>query len=153
VLPQHAYDQGKLLAVDLGLRTGLAVFDGGGRLLACASRHFANRAALKRASRAVLRRFGALTHLVVEGGGTLAACWLAEAEKLGLSCRSVTAEEWRGVLLSARERRDPRLKLTAVEACRRVRASAHASRGRPPRHDAAEAILAGHYVVTRMGWT
>lgn len=60
-----------LLAVDMGLRTGLALYREDRRLLWYRSQHFGNRARLKRGVHQILREIDDLAWLVVEGGGLL----------------------------------------------------------------------------------
>ena len=67
--------ESRLLAIDLGLRTGMAVFGEDGRLLRYRSQHYATRGSLGRAIPAILDAIPGLTTLVVEGGGGLLKPW------------------------------------------------------------------------------
>lgn len=58
-----------LLAVDLGLRSGLALYGPDGRLRWYRSQNFGTQARLKRAVPSVLHGAGPLAWLVLEGGG------------------------------------------------------------------------------------
>ncbi len=87
-----------LLAVDLGLTTGLALYGRDGRVRWYRSRHLANHSTLRRAARSLLGEPG-LCSLWVEGGGALANVWTVEAARLGIPVTQVTAEAWRAELL------------------------------------------------------
>lgn len=133
-----------LLAVDVGVRTGLAGFSREGRLLWWSSRNFGSVARLRRGADALLGELPALSCLVVEGDGRLAEIWRKHARTRRLSFHWVSAETWREELLIQRQRRSgEQAKATAVELARvRVREAGLS----PPRalgHDAAEAILVG----------
>ncbi len=56
-----------LLAVDLGLRSGMALYDGSGTLRWCRSTHFANKSMLRQAVPSILRKNPEISHLVMEG--------------------------------------------------------------------------------------
>ncbi len=73
-----------LLAVDLGLRTGLALYGQDGRLQWYRSHNFGTAARLRRAVRGLLDELPELTWLVLEGGGHLAEIWKREAERRGM---------------------------------------------------------------------
>ena len=62
---------GSLLAVDLGLKTGLALFAGDGRLLWYRSHNYGTTERLKRGVPDILDSISELTHVVIEGGGNL----------------------------------------------------------------------------------
>ena len=94
-----------LLAVDLGLRSGLALYGSDGRLRWYRSQNFGNQARLKRAVPSVLHGAGALAWLVLEGGGPVADVWEREAARRALPVLRVAAEDWRERLLYAREQR------------------------------------------------
>lgn len=142
------------LAVDAGLRTGLAGFDRSGRLLWCRSQHLPDMTRLKRFIRGELAVLPDLEQVVLEGGGDVARAWQRETQRLaGVGFMVISAEEWREAFLHPRERTGGRkAKDTAGILARRV---AVWSGGRRPvtlRHDAAEAVMAGFYGVWRKGW-
>jgi hypothetical protein len=144
---------GELLAVDLGLRAGLARFGGDGRLLSYRSHNFGSLARLRRGAPALLAEGGGLTHLVVEGGGDIAEVWLRAAERRGLAVLQIGAEAWRERLLYPREQRSgEQAKQHADELARRVIAWSGAPRPTSLRHDAAEAILIGLWAALELGW-
>jgi len=93
------------------------------------------------------------THLVIEGGGALAAIWADEARERHIDVRHVTAENWRAMFLYPREQRSgEQAKRVADELARRVIAWSAARRPTSLRHDAAEAILIGLWGVLELGW-
>ena len=71
-----------LLAVDVGLHTGLALFSENAKLLWYRSHHISSPAKLKKVIGKLLRDEPRPTHLLLEGGGPLAELWLCEADKL-----------------------------------------------------------------------
>ena len=143
-----------LLAVDLGLRTGLALYGRDGRLVSYRSQNLGTRARLRRAAPSVLAAHGGVERLVLEGGGDLAALWARAGERAGLAVRVVGAERWRRALLLPRERRTgAEAKAAADGLARAVIAWSGAPRPKGPlRHDAAEAIAVGLWGVLDAGW-
>ena len=142
-----------LLAVDLGLRTGLALYGGDGRLRWYRSQNFGSRSRLKRGVYGLLKAHPDLTWLIVEGGGPLADIWLREAERRSLQAQQIDAGRWRQRLLYQREhRRSAQAKQTADDLARRVIDWAEAPHPTSLRHDAAEAILIGLWGVLEIGW-
>lgn len=81
-----------LLAVDIGLRTGLALFGRDGRLVWYRSQHFANRSTLKRGVYGLFGSIEPLDRIVLEGGGPIAEVWRREAERRGIVVRVIGAE-------------------------------------------------------------
>lgn len=151
--PATRTDSPRLLAVDAGLRAGLAVYGGDGRLQEYRSTNFGSLPRLKRAVYGVVSDIGGLTHMIVEGGGGIAAPWLKEARRLDLSVRQVDARVWRETLLIARVRRTGVDAKEAADAlAREVIAWSRAPRPTSLRHDAAEAILIGLWGVLEVGW-
>jgi hypothetical protein len=142
-----------LLAVDLGVRTGLALFGDDGRLLRYRSQNFGSAARLKRALPALLDGERGLAWLVIEGGGPLADAWEREAARRRIAVRRIGAEEWRRALLYPREQRSgTQAKSTADGLARRIVDWSGAPRPTSLRHDAAEAILIGFWGVLEAGW-
>jgi hypothetical protein len=142
-----------LLAVDLGVRTGLALYGDDGRLRWYRSQNFGNAARLRRAVPVLLDEAGALSYLVVEGGGALAQAWAKEAAFREIDVVWVSAEEWRQMLFYPREHRTGEIaKRRAEEMARKVIEWSGARRPTSLRHDAAEAILVGLWGVLRVGW-
>jgi|GEM_PF-118513 len=144
---------GTLLAVDLGLRTGLALFRAEGRLIWYRSQHFANRAALRRGVQGILNAQGDLDSLVLEGGGAIADVWIHAAELRGIPIRQISAEDWRADLFHPKDTQGrDRSKRSADALARRVIEWSRAPRATSLRHDAAEAIGIGFWAVLERGW-
>lgn len=142
-----------LLAVDLGLRSGLALYGRDGRLRWYRSHNFGSAARLRRAVPALLNDMPPLAWLVLEGGGDLAESWLRSATRRGVAVRQIGAETWRAALLYEREQRSgAQAKFRADDLARRVIGWAGAPRPTSLRHDAAEAILIGLWGVLAVGW-
>lgn len=142
---------GRLLAVDAGVRTGLALFGRDGRLLWCRSKNFGTLPRLKRGAATILRDILGLERLVVEGFGTQAEPWRREAGRLGLACSLVSAETWRRELLLARQQTSgSQAKLHAEHLARRVIGRSGLPQPKSLRHDAAEAVCLGLWAVTRL---
>jgi hypothetical protein len=142
-----------LLAVDLGLRCGLAVYGEDGRLLRYRSQHFGNVSALKRGVWGVLKEIESLDVVYVEGDRALGDVWSRAAQKQGARVRRVSAETWRPRLLLSREQRSgPKAKEAADTLARSVIGWSDARRPTSLRHDAAEAILIGLFGVLEEGW-
>lgn len=140
-----------LLAVDLGLRCGMALFNDEGRLLSCRSLSLQNRSALKRAVFQLIPT--TVTHLWCEGDAQLAQPWMKVVQKRGGQCHVVSAETWRPHLLSSKEQADKR---TAKDAARRHARALLTEDGvigvTTQSDDVAEAILLGRYAVAELGW-
>ena len=142
-----------LLAVDLGVRTGLALFDGGGKLLWYRSTNFGSAARLKAGIPGLLRSISGLSVVVLEGGGDLGRIWTRETGKLGIRTFTINAEEWRREMLYERHRRTGAdAKARALRVSRNVIRWSGAPRPTSLRHDAAEAILIGFWGVVKLGW-
>jgi hypothetical protein len=144
---------GSLLAVDLGLRTGLALYDRDGRLLWYRSQHYGTRAALRRGVHGLLDANPEVSRLVLEGGGPIADIWIREARRRGIPVRQISAEDWRTRFFGPRDQegRD-RSKSSADALARRVIEWSGAARPTSLRHDAGEAILIGLWGVLEEGW-
>lgn len=142
-----------LLAVDLGLRTGLACYGREGRLLWYRSSNFGRPGRLRRAIPGIVAAIPNLSHLVMEGGGPLAEIWRREAERQRLEILQFSAEQWRRNLLLPRQQRSGvDAKRHADEPARQVISWSGLKRPTSLRHDAAEAILVGLYAARRLGW-
>jgi hypothetical protein len=138
----------KLLAVDCGLRTGLALYELSGRLIWYRSHNYGSRARLKKAVWQLLKGIDHLTQLVVEGGGPLAEIWIKVAQRRGLAVTQLQAEEWRKLLLLPRQQRSGKqAKRVAKELAREIIEQSGADRPVALRHDAAEAIMVGWWHV------
>lgn len=142
-----------LLAVDLGLRTGFALYGDHGRLLVYRSQNYGSLPRLRRGAAAVLHETPDLAFLLLEGGGAVAQVWAAEAARRNVPIRVIGAEAWRERLLYAREQRSgAKAKETADGLARRIIGWSGAAKPTSLRHDAAEAILIGFWGVLELGW-
>lgn len=143
-----------LLAVDVGLRIGLAEYTVDGLLRRCASRHAANRTVLRRLAADTLHGLPGLRCLALEGGGPLAEIWAGLAARRGVEVLRTSAEEWRRELLLGREQRNGRqAKAHALRLAEQVRREHGVKRADALRDDAAEAILLGLWACRRRGWS
>lgn len=143
-----------LLAVDLGLRTGLALYGRDGRLVSYRSQNLGTRARLRRAAGSVLGDHADVERLVLEGGGDIADIWTRAGERAGLAVRVVDAGRWRRLLLLPRERRTGADAKSAADGLARA-VIEWSGAPRPKgslRHDAAEAIAVGLWGVIDAGW-
>ncbi len=142
-----------LLAVDVGLHTGLALFSADARLLWYRSHHIASPAKLKKVIGKLLRDTPRPTHLLLEGGGPLAELWLREAEKLAVKAEQIHAQQWREQLFFARQHRSgPQAKREADGLARQVIERLGSKKPTSLRHDTAEAVLIGLYGLLELGW-
>ena len=144
---------GGLLAVDLGLRTGLALYNNQGRLVSYRSQHFGTVESLRRRVRTLLDEYPDLNYLVLEGGGQLARYWEYEARRRRIAVRRISAETWRQQMLYPREQRDgQQAKRYADQLARKIIDWSETAKPTSLRHDAAEAILVGLWGVMKIGW-
>lgn len=142
-----------LLAVDLGLKTGLALYGQDGRLRWYRSKNFGTTTRLRQAVHGLLKELPHIALLVIEGGGGIAGIWEHEAQKCGVPVCRITAEDWRKKLLYPREQRDgTSAKDNAGVLAGRIIAWSGLRQPTIPRHDAAEAILTGLWGVLEVGW-
>jgi hypothetical protein len=142
-----------LLAVDVGLKAGMAIYGRNGRLIAYRSRNFGTADRLRRGVRAILSPRSGVAHLVTEGGGPLADIWSKEATRQGIEVLRIHAEDWRQRLLLPREQKSgDKAKGSADTLARRVIEWSEAPRPTSLQHDAAEAIAVGLYGVLEVGW-
>jgi len=142
-----------LLAVDLGLRSGLALYGGDARLRWYRSHNFGSTARLRRAVRRILDDLPAVTNVVLEGGGPLADIWSSEARRRAIAICQIAAETWRQRLLYPRHQRSGSdAKQHARQLARRVIAWSQAPRPTALRDDTAEAILIGLWGTLELGW-
>jgi hypothetical protein len=142
-----------LLAVDLGLKTGLALYGQSGRLTWYRSKNFGSKERLRRGVHGVLNEIPDLGWLILEGDRALADIWEREVKGRNVSVRRVSAELWRRGLLYEREQSSgPKAKESADAMARKIIEWSGAPRPTSLRHDAAEAILLGLWGVLHAGW-
>lgn len=142
-----------LLSVDLGVKTGFAVYNKEGKLLSYRSQNFGSQSRLRRGAWSLLKTYPDLEVLVTEGDRKLAELWGKPARQRELTHLHTYAEAWRKVLLDPRKHRNgPDAKKNADTLARHVIEWSDAKRATSLRHDAAEAILLGLWGVLEMGW-
>ena len=142
-----------LLAVDLGLHSGLALYGNDGRLRWYRSHNFGNRSRLRRGVYTILSEIPDLCYLVMEGSGPYAAIWRKEAERRKIQVMQISAEEWRPALLLERQQRSGAIaKATAEQLARAVICWSAAPTATSLDHNAAEAILIGLWGTVAVGW-
>ncbi len=142
-----------LLAVDAGVRTGLALFSRQGRLVWCRSHNLGTTARLKKAAARVLFELPYLEVLVVEGGGQTASIWEHAAGKRHLSFRLIQAQDWRQDFLLPRERISAaKAKAAACRLAGSILRDEGWTSPTTPGHDAAEAALIGLWAAVQLGW-
>ena len=144
---------GSLLAVDLGLKTRLALFGENGKLVWYRSHNFGTTDRLRHAVPGILNTTSDLTALAIEGGGNLATVWEKEAGRRGIMLIQIGAEKWRQLFLYDREQRSGTdAKKYAGEMARKVIEWSAAPRLTALRHDTAEAIMIGLWGILHLGW-
>ena len=142
-----------LLAVDLGLRSGLAQYGTDGRLIRYRSTHFGSLKTLKKAVPGIFKSLGPVTHVVVEGDRNLADIWKKSSLYCGAHFQTVSAEKWRRELLIPRKQVNrKRAKDEADRLARKIIGWSGLKRPVSLRHDAAEAILIGLWAVLELNW-
>jgi hypothetical protein len=142
-----------LLAIDLGVKTGLAMYSSDGRLLWYRSHNYGNKARLKKAIPNILGEED-LRYLVIEGGGPLLKIWTQEAERKNIEIIRTMADEWRQDILLAREqRKGTDAKHNAIQYAHQVIDCLASHRATSLTDDAAEAILIGLWGMLKVGWT
>lgn len=142
-----------LLAVDIGVKTGLALYGQDGRLLWYRSQNFGTAERLRRGVQSVLDTLPHLAWLVLEGGGPLADIWMLAATRRHIPVRQISAEAWRRQFLYAREQRSgAQAKDRATALARLVITWSGARQPTSLRDDAAEAILIGLWGALEVGW-
>ena len=143
----------RILAVDLGLRCGLAVWTSEGRLESWRSTRFARPGQARRAVDGIVGEIDQLVAIVLEGDRLLARPWQRAAERRAVEHRTIGAETWRRDVLYPRERRSSRVAKDAADSLARAAIDRYADHRSPTlRHDAAEAILVGAWEAANRGW-
>jgi len=84
---------GSLLAVDLGIKTGLALYGRDGRLCWYRSKNFGSAPSLRRGVNTLLNSLPDLLFLVLEGRGPLAVIWEREAVRRKIPVIQINAEK------------------------------------------------------------
>jgi len=143
----------RLLAIDLGLKTGFAQFADDGRLRSYRSQNYGTVSRLKRAAWSELRSVEELVAVAVEGDAALARVWGKAATKQGAEVFAIQAGTWRRALLDARDRRTGAIAKASADAlAREIIEASGLPRPTSLRHDAAEAICIGVWACAQLGW-
>jgi hypothetical protein len=151
---QSALQNRQLLAVDVGLRSGVAMFGSDGRLRWYRSQACTTVPQLRRVAGRLLGAPGDVSWLISEGDVSLAAVWERIAMRQGVRVQRVDKLTWRGRLLEA----PCALGLVpsaAEQAQHMARQVIQWSGGPAPavlQPDAAAAILIGLWGVIQLGW-
>jgi len=144
---------GHLLAVDIGLKTGLAFYGQDGRLIWYRSKNFGSAAMLKRGVYTILNDIPDISSILLEGGGTFAYIWEREILRRKLPYKIINAEKWREKLLYPREQQTGlKAKHHADDLARKIIKWSGIPRPSSLRHDTAEAVLIGFWGVLDLGW-
>tara|TARA_B100000513_G_scaffold195634_1_gene126799 strand:- start:126 stop:2048 length:1923 start_codon:yes stop_codon:yes gene_type:complete len=160
-----------LLAIDVGLRNGLALYSGNGSLLRFEYLEAESVAELEERAVGVFASWPAelpegwgahgytrITHVVCEGGDLpLRAAWESEAALHGARYGEVLAHSWRKNLLSKKEQKSGQLakaaaRLIARQLVNDYGAGAAGSHQGKMQTDMAEAILVGYHSIHQLGW-
>lgn len=145
-----------ILAVDLGLRCGLACFVDAGALVWFRSQNLGTVTRMKRAIPVVLDECAGLSAVVVEGDRRYGELWQKAAENRGATFSFVAPEVWRRDLLLPREQRSGADAKEAADRKARAIIEASIAAGSPVRRprtrlvdDVAEAICIGAWAARR----
>lgn len=169
-LKEKAQTAGLLLAIDLGLKSGAALFSSNGKLLRYEQFHF-QKETLRETTKRILAEWEEsahnpgigntieeprrrITHVAIEGADSfMLRAWSDAAENLNIL--RVSPEEWRAELLLEKERTSGS---NAKAASRLIARQVVDDFGVMPRHqgkfptDVAEAVCLGIYVGSKLGW-
>jgi len=142
-----------LLAVDLGIRTGLAMFGSDSKLYWFRSQNFGSAARLRRAIPWLLSQEEDLSCIIIEGGGPLLKIWDNELNKKHVEVLKIMAEHWRTELFYQREQQNGReAKANALIYAAKVIEKISVHRATSLDNNSAEAILIGLYGMQKLNW-
>ena len=137
-----------LLAVDLGVRTGFALYNSDGNLVWYRSRNYGNKQRLRKDIQNMLSQIPSLSHVILEGGGDIARIWLKECRLRNIVFRQIYAEDWRKDLFDPKEvRTGEQAKLNAIQLAKKVIDQCKGPKSTSMLDDAAEAILIGYWGI------
>lgn len=138
-----------LLAVDAGLRCGLALFDlKTGQLRWFRSHNFGSIPRLRRAAASLLNEIPDVVACVVEGGGAIADPWIKASTFRHVEYQQISAEQWRPSMLLSRQRRSGLdAKKAALSTARSSISHAADKRAKSLTDDTAEAIMIGEWAL------
>ncbi|MCB9682271.1 MAG: hypothetical protein H6733_12460 [Alphaproteobacteria bacterium] len=143
-----------LVAVDLGLRSGVAWFGARRGLLRYRSVSWPDRTRFRRGAPGLLGEVALpVVAIVAEGDPHLGRVWARLAARHGAAFELVAADAWRPEVLAPRDRRDGHgAKRAAVAWARRLIAASPCRAPTSLGHDVAEAICIGAWAAERRGW-
>jgi len=142
-----------LLAIDAGVKTGLALYGKPDKLIWYRSHNMGSVSSLRKAATHLLHSIEGLMVIVIEGGGPVAEAWKKEAIQTGLEIISTDAGVWRKELLFPREYRDSlTAKQAAIGLAKKIIDKSDAPSANFPTHDAAEAVMIGLWGCKKHGW-
>lgn len=142
-----------LLSVDLGVKTGFAMFRSDGRLLWFRSQNFGNKVRLRKAIPWILSLEEEIDYIVIEGGGPLRKIWDTRLEKRNISVMHIMAEDWRhDIMLEREQRKGVMAKEKALEYAGKFLRNQSVGKTGGLNIDAAEAILIGVWGMKKLGW-
>lgn len=152
-LVQSAVKNNHLLAIDLGLRGGMALYGQDGRLRWFRAQHFGCVTQLRRAATRIIGETQNLQWILSEGDYSLAAVWERVAMKQQVRVQRVSAQAWRGDLMAgAAHMSAADAKKSCIALARRIIDWSDLAQPTTLRYDAAEAILIGLWGVMQVGW-
>jgi hypothetical protein len=139
-----------LLAVDLGVKTGLALFNEEGMLIWYRSHNYGNKNRLKKHIPDIINAIPSLSVIVIEGGGDIAELWKDKAKKHRTEVVQIFAEDWRKDLFYDRQFRKGEIaKQNAIQMANKIITESGLKRQKTSMHDTAEAILIGLWGVRK----
>jgi len=142
-----------LLAVDLGVKTGFAMYSSQPKLLWYHSQNYGNKFRLKKAIPGILYQDDRIDYVVMEGGGSLQKIWDAALEKMNIEVMHIMAEAWRNELLLDREQRKGKMaKGKALMYAIKIIDQLSEKKTSSLNHNAAEAIMIGLWGIKKLGW-
>ncbi len=139
-----------ILSVDLGIKTGLALFSENANLLWFWSHNFGNRNRLKKGVNNILYKISTkweLSLIVIEGSRDIGKIWRKKGTKLDVPVMYVSPERWRGDILGSRNLTAKESKRLAGIYARNIIIESGLSPPKLVNLDAAEAILIGYWGV------
>jgi hypothetical protein len=143
-----------LLAIDLGVKTGLALYNSEGAILWYRSRNYGNKQRLKTDVQNILNDIPSLKFVFLEGGGDIARIWLKECRKRKIPFRQIYAEDWRRDLFDPKDiRTGEQAKQRAIQLAKKIIEQCHGPRPTSMLDDAAEAVLVGYWGMIQVKWT
>lgn len=137
-----------ILAVDLGVKTGMALFEASGEPVWVRSSNFGNATRLKKAVPGFLDALPERSILVMEGGGTMGEIWKKEAKKHSISIVQIHAGEWRKDIFYQRDQRSGvSAKNNALQLAMQILRKSGIPAPKSMTDDAAEAFLVGYWFI------